>query len=253
MEKQPKSKRNFILLLLRILFIIMLIISIIYIAIWYIENEQNKALQENISGAIEIEEPEGEIDLDKIEIQYKVDFERLKEINKDVVAWLKVNGTDIEYTVVKAKNNSYYLNHNFEKKYNNAGWPFADYHNKFDGTDKNIIVYGHNRKDGSMFGTIKNVLTDEWLNNEENREIIFITENKEIHYEVFSVYKIEVEDYYIQTNFKEGEFKKFAETLKQRSQEDFGIELSEDDQILTLSTCANNNQYRVVLHAKQVK
>jgi len=252
MEKQPKSKRNVILLLLRILFIIMLIISIIYIAIWYIENEQNKALQENISSAIEIEEPEGEIDLDNIEIQYKVDFERLKEINKDVVAWLKVNGTDIEYTVVKAKNNSYYLNHNFEKKYNNAGWPFADYHNKFDGTDKNIIVYGHNRKDGSMFGTLKNVLTDEWLNNEENREIIFITENEEIHYEVFSVYKIEVEDYYIQTNFKEGEFKKFAETLKQRSQKDFGIELSEDDQILTLSTCANNNQYRVVLHAKQV-
>ena len=116
MEKQPKSKRNVILLLLRILFIIMLIISIIYIAIWYIENEQNKALQENISSAIEIEKPEGEIDLDNIEIQYKVDFERLKEINKDVVAWLKVNGTDIEYTVVKAKNNSYYLNHNFEKK-----------------------------------------------------------------------------------------------------------------------------------------
>ena len=253
MEKQQKSKRNLILLILRKIFIITIAISVTYIVKWYIENEQNKVLQENISSAIEIKEPETEIDLDNIEIQYKVDFERLKGINQDVVAWLKVNGTDIEYTVVKAKNNSYYLNHNFEKKYNNAGWPFADYHNKFDGTDKNIIVYGHNRRDSSMFGTLKNILTDEWLNNEENRNIILITENEEIHYEVFSVYKIEAEDYYIQTSFKTGEFQKFVETLKQRSQKDFGIELSEDDQILTLSTCANNNQYRVVLHAKQVK
>lgn len=253
MEKQPKSKRNFILLLIRIFFITTLIISLIYIVKWYIENEQNKALQENISSAIEIEEPVTEIDLDNIEIQYKVDFERLKEINKDVVAWLKVNGTDIEYTVVKANNNNYYLNHNFEKKYNKAGWPFADYHNKFDGTDKNIIVYGHNRRDGSMFGTLKNILTDEWLNNEENSDIIFITENEEIHYEVFSVYKIETEDYYIQTNFKDGKFQKFVDTLKQRSIKDFEIEVSEEDQILTLSTCANNNQYRVVLHAKRLK
>ena len=253
MDNQPKSKPSLILLILRKFFIITLAISVTYIIKWYIENEQNKVLQENIASAIEIEEPKGEINLENIEIQYSVDFARLKEINKDVVAWLKVNGTNVEYTVVKTKNNSYYLNHNFEKKYNRAGWPFVDYKNKIDGTDKNIIVYGHNRKDGSMFGTLKNILTDEWLNNEENRNIIFITENEEIHYEVFSVYKIEAEDYYIQTSFKTGEFQKFVETLKQRSIKDFGIELSEEDQILTLSTCANNNQYRVVLHAKQVK
>ena len=140
-----------------------------------------------------------------------------------------------------------------KNEYNIAGWIFADFNNKVDGTDKNLVIYGHDTKDGSMFGTLKNILTDEWLNNEENRDIIFITENEEIHYEVFSVYKIEAEDYYIQTSFKTGEFQKFVDTLKQRSIKDFEIDVSEDDQILTLSTCANNNQYRVVLHAKQVK
>ena len=67
---------------------------------------------------------------------------------------------------------------------------------------------------------------------------------------MFSVYKIENEDYYIDTEFKKNEFEKFVKTLKNRSIKDFDIEVTEDDRILTLSTCADNNKYRVVLHAK---
>lgn len=114
-------------------------------------------------------------------------------------------------------------------------------------------MYGHNRKDGSMFATLKNVLSSEWYNNEENRKIIFNTESENNIYEVFSVYKIENEDYYIKTEFKnEDEFEKFLEVVKKRSVKDFGVEVSSKDSILTLSTCDNNNKYRVVLHAKKV-
>ena len=159
----------------------------------------------------------------------------------------------IENIVVQGKDNSYYLTHDFERDYNSAGWIFMDYHNKLDGLDKNIIIYGHNMRNNTMFGTLKNVLKKDWFENKDNRYITFITERESATYEVFSVYQIEAEDYYIKTSFNTGEFKKYIDTMKNRSIFDFNCDISEDDSVLTLSTCANNNKYRVVLHAKKVK
>lgn len=177
----------------------------------------------------------------------------MKQTNSDTIAWLKVNGTNIEYPVVKTKNNDYYMTHSFDKSYNSAGWVFMDYKDKFDGSDNNMVIYAHNRRDGSMFGTLKNILTEDWQNNESNYIIPFITENEEAEYQVFSVYKIEKEDYYITTNFgDDNEFQKFIDKIRTRSVKDFGIDVTIDDHILTLSTCADNNKYRIVLHAKKI-
>jgi len=188
------------------------------------------------------------------EDRYEINFSGLKEVNSDIVGFLKVKGTDIEYPVVKGLNNDFYLNHSFDKTSNSAGWIFADYRNKFDGTDKNTVIYGHNRRDGSMFFTLKNILNEEWYNNQENLKVKFITENEETTYEVFSVYQTEAEDYYIKTSFKDNtEYAKFIETITKRSKNDFNIDVTIEDTVLTLSTCANNNKYRVVLHAKKIK
>ena len=127
-----------------------------------------------------------------------------------------------------------------------------DYKNKVDGTDKNIVIYAHNRKDGSMFGTLKNVLTEEWQKDTKNLIISFITGTEKQEYQVFSVYTIENEEYYITTNFKnDTEYQNFVSEIKSRSIIDFGVDIKSDDQVLTLSTCADNNKYRVVLHAKK--
>ena len=249
MKKQYKSKKFIILSIIRMLFFVLLIVSAFYIIKWYISNEQNRIVQEKVSEAISIGNVETELGIDS---NYNVDFTKLKEINKDVVAWLKVNGTNIEYAVVKTNNNNYYLNHNFENKQNGAGWIFADYKNKLDGTDKNIVIYGHNMRDSSMFGTLKNILEEEWYNNEENYVINFVTEKEEQKYQVFSVYQIKNEDYYIDTEFKNNEFKEVIDELKNRSVKEFDVEILDEDTILTLSTCANNNKYRVVLHAKMI-
>jgi len=249
MGKYTKGKRKSILILsiIRLLCVIVLIISIIYIIKWYIDIKQNKELEQKVSEAITIENIE-----DGIDNEYKVDFKKLKEINNETVGWLKVKGTDIEYSIVQANDNDYYLRRNLNKEYNVAGWIFMDYKNKLDGTDKNIIIYGHNMRNDSMFGTLTNVLKEEWYNNEENYIIDFITENKQEKYRVFSVYQTENEDYYINTEFKNDEFEKFLQTLKNRSIKDFKVDISKEDSILTLSTCANNNKYRVVLHAKKI-
>lgn len=185
--------------------------------------------------------------------KYTVDFNSLKAINSDTKAWIKVNGIGIDFPVVQAKDNKYYLKHSFDKSYNVCGWAFADYRNSIDGTDKNIIIFGHNRRDGTMFSQMINIIEPEWYNNEENKYITFITENEEVTYEVFSVYQIEVEDYYLQTSFNsDKEYQDFLNNLKSRSIKDYNIDLTAEDEILTLSTCGRENKYRIVLHAKKL-
>jgi sortase B len=95
-------------------------------------------------------------------------------------------------------------------------------------------------------------LTDEWYENTENRYITFITEKSYSIYEVFSVYQILSENYYITTEFTNDEYKLFLNTLKERSKYYFNADVDDVDEILTLSTCASNNKYRVVLHAKKI-
>ena len=243
-----KKKTNIISIILLFIFIILLFYSGTKIVIWYMNNQNNKKISDEIAEFVTVDETK-----EDNEEKYVVDFEKLKEKNSDIVAWLKVNGTNIETTVVKTTNNDYYLTHNFNKEYNSAGWIFADYKNKVDGTDKNLVIYGHNMRDDSMFGSLKWVINEDWYNNEDNKYITLITENETQVYEVFSVYRIEKEDYYIQTNFDtEKEFNTFAQTIKKRSKKDFNVDVNKEDNILTLSTCANNNKYRVVLHAKKI-
>src|SRR5574344_203257 len=198
LKTQKKLKKKIIFFrILQIIFIILLIFSILQLYKWYIENKSNKKLLEDISKDVILPD-NGEIDnLDK----YEIDFKSLKAKNNDTIAWIKVFNTNIESPIVQTTNNSFYLEHSFNKTYNSSGWIFADYRNTVDDTDKNTIIYGHNRKDGSMFGTLKNVLDSEWYEKETNRNIIYITENEKSIYEVFSIYKIEKENYYIQTNF----------------------------------------------------
>ena len=242
------NRKFSILNLLTIVSFIIFIISLVLILKWFFDNHENNKIDNKISSMVSVEKNEN-----TTENKHNINFEELKKINNKIVAWIKVNGTNIEYPIVKGNDNSFYLNHNLENKLNSSGWPFADYKNKFDETDKNIIIYGHNRKDNSMFGTLKNILNKGWYNNPDNYTINFITENNNFKYQVFSVYQIKTEDYYIKTNFEnEHEFSKFLSTLKSRSIHNFNVEISEKDSILTLSTCANNYRDRIVLHAKLI-
>ena len=247
MAKNKKKLFNVVMRIIELIFLILLVYSSINIFKWYNNNKENKQIINEIAESVTINQETNE------EKKYKINFEELKQKNSDTVAWLKVENTNIEFPIVQANNNSYYLTHNFDKEYNVAGWIFADYKNKLDGTDRNIVVYGHNMRDNSMFGSLKDVITEEWYNNEENKYITFVTENDYQTYQVFSVYQIKTEDYYIKTEFKSNEFTEFIDTITKRSKKDFGINVSKEDTILTLSTCANNNKYRVVLHSVRVK
>ena len=244
-----KKKRILNIVIYLILFLI-LICSGFKLYFWYKDKKNNDETIEQLKNNVKLEKIKNDNSNNE---KYIVDFKKLKSENNDVVAYIKVNNTNIEYPIVKTSNNNFYLNHSFDKSKNSRGWIFADYKNKFDNTDKNIVIYGHNMRDGSMFGSLKNILDEEWYNNTENMNITFLTENGNYIYKVFSIYKIESEDYYIKTNFKnDADYEKFLNIIKNRSIKNFDVKLNVDDKILTLSTCANNNKYRVVLHAKKL-
>lgn len=251
-NKDTKHKKV-VKVLIKVLLVVLMIIFILVvcrIVKYSMENRENAKLTEDILNSVVQILPVGETTN-----RIVIDFERLKDINNEVVGYLKVNGTDIEYPIVKTTNNDFYMTHNLEKKYNSAGWAFVDYRNKLDGTDKNIIVYGHNRRDGSMFCSLKNVLSKAWEEKEENRDVTFIIESDEENtiYKVFSVYEIPEEDYYITTDFSKMDFGNFVSTIKARSKYNFNVEVNAEDNILTLSTCGATNNSRIVLHAKKLK
>ena len=248
-NKSKKYKKAILNLVIYIMLLSILLYSGIKIYKWYKDKTNNSKIAEQIKHTVIVEEKNE----DENKKEYKIDFNKLKDQNNETVAWIKVNNTNIEYPVVKGTNNSFYLNHSFDKSNNSAGWIFADYRNKFDNTDKNIVIYGHNMKENSMFGSLKNILNSDWYDNEENTNITLYTENEKCIYKVFSIYKKESEDYYIKTEFSDdNNFEQFVNTIKKRSIKEFNTDVSKDDNILTLSTCANNNKYRVVLHAKKI-
>ena len=182
-----------------------------------------------------------------------VDFNELKKINSNTKGWIQVNGTNINYPFVQAKDNKYYLTHSFDKSYNNAGWVFLDYRNNINSLSKNTIIYAHGRLDTTMFGSLKNILKSGWLNNTNNYVVKLSTEKENTLWQVFSVYHIPTTNDYIQVDFSSNEeFNNWTSMLINRSSHDFNTSVNENDNVLTLSTCYNDNE-KVVLHAKLIK
>ena len=174
----------------------------------------------------------------------------LKELNDETVGWLNVPGTNIDYPVVKAKDNDYYLRHNFKKEKDYNGWVFMNYLNSAEMLDKNTIIFAHNRYYSNiMFGTLNKVGKKTWYQNIKNNLITYSDINKEMKWEVFAAYTIPVTDDYLETNFSTDEdFNNFIKMIRSRSVISSDLEIKSTDKILTLSTCADINT-RFVVHA----
>ncbi len=182
-----------------------------------------------------------------------VDFTELLKKNSDTVAFIKVNGTNINYPVVQSKDNDYYLHRSFDKSYNDAGWIFMDYRNSMTNLSDNTIIYGHSMLNKTMFGSLRNILENSWFKDTNNYTVSLSTPTENTLWQVFSVYAVDYETYYLISKFGTDEsHQKWLNTMIGRSQFDFKTSVSIKDKVLTLSTCKNGNR-RVVLHAKLIK
>lgn len=188
------------------------------------------------------------------DIQYEKVFSTLQEINKDTVGWLTVNNTRIDYPVVQAKDNDYYLKRDYYQSKNRHGWIFMDYRNNPDELNENTIIYGHNLANQTMFGTLRYALNSYWYKKSANQIITFNTPNENMKFQIFSIYTIPTTNDYLDITFPTTDvFQAYIDLVKGRSIYDFNIEVTTDDKILTLSTCANGNDKRLVIHAKLIK
>ena len=189
---------------------------------------------------------------------YNMDFERMKskledmkKQNNDIVGFIYVNGTKISYPVTKYTDNDYYLNHSFDKKPLKSGTIFMDFRNSPNiSENKNIVIYGHNMTNGSMFGNVSKFFKSEELFN--NTPIVLYAFDGIYTFEIFSIYKTRADYEYFRTEFlTDEEFLLFAQEMKSNSIYQKDVTFDKDDIILTLSTCTNTTQIgRYALHAK---
>ena len=129
---------------------------------------------------------------------------------------------------------------------------FLDYRNN-NTNNKNTIIYAHGRTDKTMFGALRNILNNNWLNNPNNYIIKISTEKENSLWQIFSAYHLPTTNDYLQTTFSgDTEYQIFLEMLKNRSSFNFNTNVSSNDNILTLSTCYNNSD-KMVVHAKLIK
>jgi sortase B len=172
-------------------------------------------------------------------------MEPLLKVNKDAEGWININNTRIDYPVVQGEDNVYYLDHNFQKESSNYGSIFLDYRNKnlanFINDEKNVIVYGHHMKDGTMFGDLKLYKDEKFF--KYNQIISFNILGKEYKWQVFSTYVTGTDFNYIKTDFKDDvEFNEFIKSIKEKSLYVNDTTPNSKDVILTL-----NPQYKNIL------
>ena len=173
--------------------------------------------------------------------------------NPETVAWIQVNGTNINYPVVQHSDNEYYLEHDFYQRKTNIGWIFGDYRDNFETFNNNTIIYGHNLINGTMFGSIPNLLNTNWFATPNKNYIKLSTKTTNSIWQIFSIYKITPTTDYLQSKFNStSTYQEFLNTIKNRSEHQFDIELNYTDKIITLSTCDNIGTKRIAVHAKLV-
>jgi sortase B len=264
---KTKGKLKILIILFRIISIIIILVCLYFLYWWHLDNQKNSSIKQDLSKYI-ITKKEEEISEEPFTPKYTqatdetgasieqfgVDFNALSEKNSDCVAWIRIIDTNISYPVVQTTDNDFYLTHNIELDSNGAGWIFADYRNHFNILDQNTLIYGHNRRNGTMFSNLQYYLDSNFSNNPEHKYINFNTKKGPYLAEVFSVYKVSSDDVELYCNYSTAS--EFAETInnwKNNSLYDFNTEVTSSDNVLTLYTCDDNTEYRILLHAKLIK
>ena len=235
---------------------------------WYVQKLKINYLNNDIIASTKILENENQEIINKEnyiptnENQYSnisymsVNFKDLLQKNNETVAWIKVNNTNVNYSVVQHNDNEYYLKHDFNKQNNSNGWVYGDYRADFEYFGTNTILYAHNMTNRTMFGSLAWCLKESWYKNEDNHYIKLSTPYSNTIWKIFSIYTIKPEVYYLKTYFNTNEeHLEFLNKIKNRSIYNFNLkeELTTDNKILTLSTCSDDGKKRIVIHAVMIK
>lgn len=253
-KRLKKSKKKYIIIPL----IILLIILLSYLFYNFYINTRDK----NLNGELQNELIYNFADNSNLEEENVINkVKDLQKENEDVKAWIKINDTNINYPVVQANDNEYYLYRNYKKENSNYGSIFIDSNSNIENPNSNIIMYGHNMKDGSMFKDLLKYSDKEYFNN--HKYIEFVTNTSFNTYEIIAVFKSRIfyknEEnvfrYYQCTDLNDEEdYNYYINNCKQLSFYDTGVNAEYGEQIITLITCEYSSENgRMVVVAKKNK
>lgn len=210
------------------------------------KKEDTPVIEEDENGNVKI--------LGKIgKVKKRVDFEELKKINPEIIGWLYVEAIDtINYPIVQTEDNAYYLNHTFKKTDNIAGSIFLDCDTKPNFTETNSVIYGHNMKNGSMFGKLNQFYDEETY--EKSKYFWIYTEDLYYKYEIFSCTEVGAISESYQKQFEtKWDFEDYLKRMQENSIIKTNTELTSADKIVTLSTCTASSDVRFVVQGKLVR
>ncbi len=178
-----------------------------------------------------------------------MDFSDLQEINPEIIGWIRMEGSDIDYPIMQTNNNSYYLTHLYNREYNNNGSIFMDCRNSADFSDKNTVLYGHHmRNDVAMFASLKWYKDQEFY--EANPTITLFTPEGDYLIELICGTVENGNHEFISFDFEDSEaFLSYIEEFRSRSTFTSDVEVQSGDQIVSLCTCSyewENARYMVI-------
>lgn len=187
------------------------------------------------------------------EEEFVFDFDSLYNINNDACGWILINGTQISYPLVQGSDNEYYLTHTINGTYNGAGTIFLDARMENGFASDNTIIYGHNMKNGTMFGELKKYKSADYCS--EHNIIDIFTKDSMYSYEVVATAIVDPADQMIYTyDFTdEAHFTSYRDYINSVKLYDTGVNIYSDDRLVTLSTCTGDSTQRFVVIAKRIQ
>jgi len=183
--------------------------------------------------------------------EVEVDFAALKKVNSDIIGWIMIEQTVINYPLLQGSDNQKYLTTAYNGQSNRQGSIFMDCNHSPDFSNRHTIIYGHYMKNGSMFGALANYSGQSFY--DSHRYFYILTEDGLARYEIVSAYTADVGGMTYQRAFPEsGGYEAFLGYIMGQSQIESGAELTAADQIVTLSTCtpSSSRQLRFVVHGR---
>jgi len=185
--------------------------------------------------------------------RYEVDFEMLKDLTEDIRGWIRIEDTHIDYPVVQHTDNSFYIRHGIDGEQLNTGSIFIDFREKNPFQKENTIIYGHNQRNSAMFHDLV-LYTDQTFADEHPYVIIYLPDGTEQTYRVFSAYQTSADSNTYSMFFSSEEsYYSYLMEMQTRSETDFLVSVTQEDTIITLSTCTNEaDNMRMVVQAKLI-
>ena len=213
---------------------------------------ENETMDPDKWGDSYLEDGEGTDGKPLEKMENPVNFDELLAINDEIIGWLEVESLDISYPIVQAADNDFYLHRTFRKQDNFAGSIFLDCINRPDLSNRNNVIYGHNMKNGSMFGTLKKFREQETY--DKSPYFWVYTPKKIYKYEIFSASVVGTySDSYKVAFANSMEFQNFLNLAKQQSMIETKTQANFTDTVVTLSTCTGDTSTRFIVQGKRVR